>query len=202
MKVSTGQIPPNGWHYPQGPGHTITADTYELLIEAIFTFRLRAGKPEGNIKKDVDRYYCQRWPQFCQTEPSDFGIKSGPETDKRDPMSKRVARFAARMSGNMPQGGYLLVPQFEANDRAAICAACPMNVPWKSGCSSCTASTANMLLQIRKLRNTPIDGKLLGCNVSGHENATAVHLPDVVMKITDPDILAFLPEKCWKNKIL
>ena len=192
MRVNKGMIPPGGWHFPEAPGHTIRTDTYETLIDEIFRQRLRAGKPTESIEAEVTRYYCSRWPSACVQTPAAI---TGDDTPAR-----RVARSAARLAAGQPAGGYDLVNQGIATERAAICAKCPLQVAWKTGCSSCSASTAALLLQIRKLRNTPSDGKLMACSIAGWENQTAVHLPESVVK-PDADTLKTLPENCWRKTI-
>ena len=192
MRVNKGMIPPGGWHFPEAPGHTIRTDTYETLIDEIFRHRLRVGKPTESIEAEVARYFCQRWPSSCVQTPAAI---TGDDTPAR-----RVARSAARLAAAQPAGGYDLVNQGTASERAAICAKCPLQVAWKTGCSSCSASTAALLLQIRKLRNTPSDGQLMACSIAGWENQTAVHLPESVVK-PDADTLKTLPENCWRKSI-
>ncbi len=192
MRVNKGMIPPGGWHFPEGPGHTIRTDTYETLIDEIFKHRLRVGKSTASIEAEVARYFCTRWPSACVNDP----IAVGPD----DTPSRRVARSAARLAAAQPAGGYDLVNQGIAAERAAVCGACPAQVAWKTGCSSCSASTAALLLQLRKLRNTPSDGKLMACKHAGWENQTAVHLPETVVKPT-PEEKETLPEACWRRKI-
>lgn len=194
MKVNKGMVPPGGWHFPSQPGQIIRADTYESLIDIIFKLRLAVGKNTDSIEAEVNRYFCSRWPNACIPDDA-TGVPNSNDT-----LARRVARFAARMAQGMPAGGYELVNQGIANERAATCASCPFQIAWKTGCSSCSASTAALLLQIRKLRNTPSDPKLMACKVSGWENQTAVHLPENVVK-PDEETLKTLPEHCWRCSI-
>lgn len=193
MRVNKGMIPPGGWHFPEAPGHIIRTDTYETLIDEIFRQRLRAGKNTASIEAEVARYFCTNWPYACIND------NPKPMTGDDTP-ARRVARSAARLAAGQPAGGYDLVNQGVANERAAICAKCPYQIAWKTGCSSCSASTAALLLQLRKLRNTPSDGKLMACSLSGWENQTAVHLPEKIVK-PDEETLKTLPDNCWRKTI-
>ena len=188
-------VPPGGWHFPIGPGITITAGSYKELADKIFAYRLQHGIPEGNIEREIDRYVCSRWPHTCQMEPVDYGIPAQPE--KQADILTRVSRVTSRMIAAMPQGGYQLVNQTEAERRAEICAKCPLNTAWRGGCGSCTANIATLGVTIRKHRNTKFDASLKACSQTAADLQMLVHLPESALPVA-PEMTP--PPNCWRGK--
>ena len=87
------------------------------------------------------------------------------------------------------------VSKEEAERRAAICAACPLNVE-ATGCLGCS-SIASMVTSIVGKRETSKDAQLENCYACGCSNKAQVHFPlDVLAKGISPDM--DFPEGCWK----
>ena len=192
MRVTRGAIPPGGWHFPVEPEITLHADTHEALAARVFEYRLRHGLPEIDIERAIDQYFCSKWPYHCQKEAADYGH---PEVAAAAiPLQVRVARSTAKLASQRPEGGFQLINQVEANARAEICATCPLNVAWRTGCRSCSAPLAAMLVSLRKMRNTPSDASLRGCEQLGVDLQTAVHLPAEVLTNPLPP-----PANCWRK---
>jgi hypothetical protein len=194
MTVKTGTVPPEGWHYPVGEGVKLEATSRDDLINMIFTWRLRNNVPQGDIARDIDDYYCTKWPSSCAKEPKDYGVPAG-VPDARETMLTRVSRWAAHTAALTPKGGYPLATKSESERRAAVCVACPRQKNWRTGCTSCSASAVALLHQVAQLRSTSKDGLLFGCEVMGWDNKTAVHL----QLDTPPKTEAF-PPGCWFPK--
>lgn len=197
MKVGRGKIPPNGWHFEVAPGVKLEAINEEELIKQIFEYRLRNNMPAGDIERDIDNYYCSRWPQACHKEPSDWapGTESAPPAE---PLLNRVARWVATLLHHQPKGGYPLISADEANKRSLICVGCPKNQPWRVGCTGCSSSTATLLAQMRKLQAVKNQGNLMGCGVCGWDNSTAAWMPKETLMLTS-DQEAALPDRCWRK---
>lgn len=196
MRVNLGLRPPNGPHYPVAPGVTLEAHTFDLLYPMITEYRMRHGIAPGDPVKDVDAYVCAKWPHACQQEPGD-----GPSNeDRKRGMAQRVATWAALMTRQMPQGGYQLVDDGAAKARAKACPLCPYNRNWRLGCAPCNRTSDALLGVLRKLRSVNVDSSLLGCEVCGHDNATAVFMPDSSMK-PDEATKAKLPPGCWMKNL-
>ena len=192
MQVNRGVQCPGGPHFEVAPGVTLTAHTFDLLYQQIIEFRLRNGQPAGDVSGDVDRFICSRWPTFCLPDGKD-----GPTAEMlRSSLSNRVANSAALLIRGMPPGGYDLVETPEAVRRAKICLACPYKKSWRLGCSPCNASTDAILASVRRLRNIAFDNSILACEVCGHDNATAVHLPLAVVT-PKPEVFQRLAPGCW-----
>ena len=191
MKLGTGRVPPKGWHYDEYGIQGVPSR--DILVQQIFEHRMRQGIPIGDIQRDIDNYYCQKWPEQCQKETHEYiaGAQPVPSTE---PMLNRVTRWASLLARTAPRGGHPMVTIEEATKRASVCAGCPMNRKWRGGCAGCSSSTAQLLINLRSLRRLGCEGGLLGCQVLGWENATAVHLQNV--EVTDSQ-KAQLPDKCW-----
>ncbi len=189
MILKTGKTPPEGWHFEVAPGVTLRDVTREKLIESIFDYRVRNNVPQTDIVKDIDDYYCSRWPTACIQEAKEH-------VDTRETMLARVSRWVAMLAARMPRGGFPLASKAVTEARAAICAGCPRNRPWKGTCSSCSASTAALTKQVRQLRSTTRDDQLFGCEVNGWDNAAAVHLTKESLTFKKDSI----PQNCWLLK--
>lgn len=189
LTVNKGMVPPNGWHFPADAGIVLKADTYQLLEDMLFKHRMRMGQSTVAVRQEIDRYFCSTWPSFCQP--------AGPQNpSSNEGLDRRVARYASTLANNQPGGGYQLVSQQEAESRAQVCVGCQLNMAWKIGCRSCSTATRQMLVAMRKLRNTPQDPKLLACSQAGGDLQTMVHLPiGAGYSGTDG-----IPEKCWRKQ--
>lgn len=186
------------WFFPVAPKTILRAPTEQQLIQLIFEFRLRNSIPIGNIEADIEKMYCERWPQSCNEEPSDRNPLGQP-LPPHETMATRIARWVAAITHTMPRGGFNLVDKDTAETRASACHGCPKNVSWRGGCASCTQSTNAILVSLRQMRKTTRDGNLLGCLVLGSDNQTNVWLPEKTTQITDDQNLQ-LPARCWLKR--
>lgn len=203
-RLNRGRLPPTdngqgGWHYPVAEHVILRGQTEEILTKQIFEYRLRNNLPIGDIERDIDAYYCNRWPQACHLEAKDTDGQPKP-AQRRTSLIERIALWASTAFRTMPKGGYELESTPEAIRRAQACLGCPKNVSWRSGCSSCNASTNKLLLELRKLRKTPHDGNLLACDVIGADNQSSVHLPISATPITEEQ-RSQLPSHCWRKPL-
>jgi hypothetical protein len=170
----------------------------EELIKRIFEYRLRNNIPVGDIERDIDDYYCSRYPDACHREAKDEPGRENVPSEVAEPLLQRVSRWAALQIHAQPKGGYELVSQEQANARGLICVGCPNNRHWRSGCSGCSSSTAAVLAQLRKLQTSRHQGDLTGCQVCGWDNSTAVWMQTSVLPLTQGQIDS-LPDRCWRK---
>jgi hypothetical protein len=195
VKIMRGRTPPGGWHYEVSPHPRLEAINEEELIKLIFEYRLRNNLPIGDIERDLDNYYCSRWPEACQKEQADWGIPQ-PEVTHVEPLLNRVTRWVSQLIRTQPRGGYELVSAEEAARRGSICAGCPKNQPWRVGCRGCSNSTASASAALRKMLSSRQHGDLHACEMGGWDNQTAVWMPKESLE--EP---AGLPERCWRRAI-
>jgi hypothetical protein len=200
VKLNRGKTPPNGWHFEVAPDVKLEAINEEELTKLIFEYRLRNNLPLGDIERDIDEYYCTRWPTACHREPKDWPEVSADNAPHAQPMMNRVARWAAMLLHLQPKGGYPLVSAEEAARRGLICVGCPHNQPWRGGCSGCTSNAATLLAQMRQTQSSRHNGSLSGCDVAGWDNQTSVWMPKEVLPVTESQE-AELPSRCWRKSL-
>jgi hypothetical protein len=197
LVLSSGRLPPTDgeskWRYPQG-AVMLRADDKEQLIQQIFQYRLRNNIPIGDIEADINRFYCNRFPRFCQEN----GVAIAPA--QQDSWLNRITRWASQMVHQMPKGGYELEPSDVAEKRANVCVNCRFNIGWRGGCSPCASQTVSVVQQIKQLKKTKRDGNLSACAIGGWENSAAVWLGASVLTISD-EAKARMPEQCWRKVV-
>lgn len=199
MKLQiVGRSPPTDgtshWRFPQG-AVMIRAGTHKELIERVFEFRLRNYIPTGDIEREISDWYCAQFPRFCHEDGDGIGPSA---KQKAAAMLQRVAQWVSNLARKMPRGGYPLVTAAEADARATICAQCPKNGHWKSGCGGCDAATLQLLQSVKQLKKTIRDGNLAACEVGGWENSTAIWMPKEQLALS-PEQIAQLPTPCWRK---
>lgn len=174
----------------------LRATTEQELTRLIFEYRLRNNQPIGDIERDLDDYYCKKWPNACNPEPSDFQ-PGGAKAPRSEALIDRITRWVTIMGRAMPRGGYRLVDKDIAEQRAVACHGCPNSKSWRGGCAGCSEAVATMLLSLRQMRKTSRDGNLLGCEELGFDCQTSVHL--TTPEVTDEQN-ARLPDRCWVKR--
>lgn len=198
MKLGRIKQPPGGWHFVMPDGTKLTAMNEERLVAQIHEYRIRNNIPPGDIERDIDDYYCLNWPEACHKEPSDYLGPSAPSGPTREPLVNRVTRWVTSLIARMPRGGFAVVASDEAARRALICASCPANKQWRSGCLGCSSNVAALLTQLKGLRRTPQDDYLMACTFGGWGNEAAVFMNAGELPLTDSQ-KAEMPDKCWRK---
>ena len=190
MRLNSGLIPPNGYHFPVADGVTLKAATKDLLVREIEKWRVQNAIDVGNPEKDIDNYFCSKWPHFCLAESHE-----APE-NPRYSLLKMVNGWAVKKLRDQPPRGYPLVNQPDAEKRCKSCIECPFNKQWRSDCGECMKATDTILIRLRQLRKIALDDGLLGCSINGHDNRTAIHFQIADLALTS-ERLAALPQNCW-----
>lgn len=185
MIVQTTVTPPTGWHIVEN-GIRIEAGSHEDLIVALTRHRSALGGDTTSVVVDIDNYICSKWPDYCRPGQNN---SIPPEA-----LNRRVQLYASGLAGQAVRGGYTLVLEAEGERRAKICAECPFNKPWDTGCRSCTQAVRNLLSQTRGHRTTSMDARLFGCAILGVDNKTDNQLDrDTPQAAKDR-----LPQNCWR----
>ena len=197
LVLSTGRLPPTDgeskWRYPQG-SVLLRADDKDGLRDQVFQFRLRNNIPIGDVEGDINRFYCNLWPRFCQEDGS------GVAPAQQESWLGRISRWASQMVHQMPKGGYEMEPADVAEKRATICVNCRFNVGWRGGCSPCASQTVSVIQQIKQLKKTKRDGNLSACAIGGWENSAAAWLPVSVLTASE-DAVNRMPVGCWRKTL-
>ena len=193
MKLNKGVIPPGGFHYPITDIVTLKGATHAALVKEIEIWRTQNGIPIVDPEKDIDAYFCSKWPHFCIAESHETESKLG------ESITKRVNGWAAIMLRETPQRGYALVNQDEAESRCKTCISCPFNKAWRGRCGNCERATDTILIRLRQLRKIVLDDGLLGCSINGFDNKTAIHFTTSDLKLTSEQ-KSKLPQNCWIHK--
>lgn len=126
------------------------------------------------------------------------------DTGERPPVDVRIGLSDVwnwvKSVGRMVLSGAEYVPQEEADRRAAICVACPLNVDVVNGCGQCHSLVEAMTPDMQK-RSTAHDGRLRSCAVCKCFNRVQVHFPLAVLARNDtPERQAAYPSFCWKSE--
>jgi hypothetical protein len=200
----TSVVCPGGWHFPQvlSSGQTvkIIGFSFEQLLENILDFRRRhldlCGAENAAIeavRRDLKDYLCAHFKQNC----ADSGQGPG--------FPARVGIGVTNYQRPIDRGGNWLgtignmalekVDPALAAQRAHICAQCPSNVKWQTGCQSCNDNVEIRIQNAIGSAYTPYDRNLFMCRVWGHANRVAVWL-----KETHSSSEHQAPEICWVPK--
>lgn len=204
MRLNESSYPPqiednnSIYHFPVASGVILGAASKSALIDAIYEFRVRNGGALDTIEREIDDYYCKRWPTSCTKETSDYG-RTNPSFKSaapRENLLHRVSRWAVSLAARMPKGGFQLVTTDEARRRQDICAVCACNRSWRTGCKGCSGSAANLLMTVRGLRKGR--GDVYGCEAASWDSVTASSLPVSELPLSEAQI-SRLAEKCWRR---
>jgi hypothetical protein len=190
---NTSLVPPGGHHFVDhstGVPVRIEGHSTEDVAKKILQFRLANEKAPGNPLAEVVSYVCGSWPHFCRE--SDPQPAFAPKTNSKAHISIRVATWMARFI-RFAQADRGVHPS-EAERRAAICAQCPKNVRFESGCGACQDSISRLAFIWKRDRATAYDRQLGACDVTSQHNGCAVFAEKL-----PPTDTADLPANCWRK---
>lgn len=183
--------PAGGWRYTQKEtGWSTKQITFFMLVRAVAQHRANMKLPTpGDLAAEIENAICQSLSPESQIEMCDDG-----ESYTKSVHWGLVDRFLKTMTAFVV-GKVPLVPQEEAERRAAICVKCPLNVGLH-GCAMCRM-TLNALRESVAKRTTTQDSVLQACGVCGCDNRTQVHFPLESLHAGSGDLK--YPEWCWKR---
>lgn len=191
-RVIESMVMPGGWHFTQD-GDTITAQTYAELTSNVTNYRAERRIAIGDVRQDIAKFVCERWPQQCQAAPvanilSQNDGSAAPRTKFLDEISNWANSLAEKV--------LKYVYPNQATSRASRCVQCKYQKQWEaSGCQECSKHVKRLLGILRGGRRTGLDDKLTGCGALGLCTKTAVWLD-----------AEFLPSKekapsiCWMHE--
>jgi hypothetical protein len=201
--IITSVVPPGGWGYPQvlSTGETVRLKSFsfEQILADMLDFRRRhlelcGGAAKATIeavRADLKTYLCAHFRQNCADSPTSPTISArvGIGITNYERPIDRAANWLAKI-------GNLHIDKVDAAlaaSRAHICASCPQNVRWATGCAPCNETVSVRVQNAKGSVHTPYDRNLFVCRVFGHVNEVAVWLTD-----TNSTSDQQPPAVCWK----
>jgi hypothetical protein len=185
--------PPGGWRYVcptcNVPSKGIT---FGQLLSNVRQHYENMQHPNANLAAEVENWICQSLSPADQVEYCQTGVR------KRDAVNwGEIVSFFTWLTGWLTSGRPL-VPQAEAERRAAICAECPYNIGL-SGCSTCRQSIGVLRNKLMKVQPTAVNDKLRACDVCGCDLKTIVHVPLETLHARQLDYSGI--PWCWQNEV-
>lgn len=192
-------MPIDGWHYEQTmkdggvqriPPKGCAGDDVQL-VKQVKQFRAGAHIDLGEPEVDIAAYIKQHSP-INDRYP---GRLRRPETAPRirsiKPLIERVRDWLLFLQPKQPR----LLIEDDAKRRGRICANCPQNIEWKTGCLPCCDEIVQRGRHVRQRIDYPYADALRGCRAHGFYLPTAVFIDRDALGDTG----AQAPEECWMH---
>jgi hypothetical protein len=185
-------MPPGGWRYVQPEtDFEFSASTLRGLVQKVTSHRETNGLPVGDPRADIEAFVCAQLPvgsEDCtHVLEGDYALKTHFTMED-------VKRFLQAAVSALGSEG--LVVQEEAERRASICAACPLNTT-VSGCWRCKG-LAEWLFRLIGARTTAHASRLNQCGVCGCAIKAKIWLPQSVARKVSEGYT--FPSWCWLNE--
>lgn len=190
-----------GWRYeqplPQGGFQRIPArgcaGTDGELVRQVRFFRINTGIDVGNPEFDVAEFIKRESP--LNNRFPNRTTKASEEAAKPQfrPLIERVKDFLVSVGRKNPR----LMIEDEADERSMVCADCPQNVKWQTGCEPCNDAVRSRGQNLRQLPHYKHDKDLRACRLHDLFLPTAVFLDRENLPAVNPDA----PQACWMRKI-
>lgn len=161
--------PSSGWCYPVAETKTVIfAYGLDELVDAVQKHYAanEIAEPEYLVRT-IHEWLCPRVPQFCEV--------ADPNREKKINLWHLASRFYNAVKSAATKG---LVPQEEAERKAAICATCPRNgAESLTLCSGCwTARFVKDAAESLSTRHTSLDHRLRTCELCECRLTLKVHV--------------------------
>ena len=185
-------VPPGGWRYTQKEtGELISANTHTELISKVRVHRRTNGLTiPADLAKEVEQQICE-WAGSSYCANIDLAVSR----ERSASLTWGDIVKGTRILASWVMSGTPRVNEAEAERRAEICVACPMNIP-APGCVACAGSKLTRGLIGGKTKH---DKKLKNCGICKCVNRAQVWLPlDVLSRSLDSAQYQALPDFCWK----
>lgn len=193
-KLNPNLFPPGGYHFV-GPDHIRhEANDLPALVSKVLAYRRLnrlSEQSKEEIEKEIVEFLCKKYPHVCTSNSG--GTVEQPAEKYREVHANLTNRVLAWIFKSGTEKKIPLVSQSIAEKRAAICRGCPMNREWRGTCPACNDSYNRLSIARRNGNETIDQEKLLGCDVFGHDNRTAVW--------TDQERSDKGPAHCWKRNL-
>lgn len=191
-------MPVDGWHYEQPlpaggtqriPPRGCAGNDGELLKQ-VKQFRANIGVSLDNVEIDIAGYLKVHSP-INDKYPGRTRSLNPPQRKARPikPLIERIRDWQLVMAPKQPR----LLIEDDAKTRAGVCARCPQNIEWKTGCLPCCDEIIQRGRHLRQRVDYPYADSLRACRLHGFYLPAAVFVD--IDKLGDPHPDA--PEVCW-----
>ena len=179
--------PPDGYTFDDADGVKHRGDSWRDLFRLIREYRVRNGKPGGDIEAEVNTQHCAKYSGLCQAPPGP------PPAPLSAGINHRVLNWLSHVLTNRRQNSTPAhVSVAEATRRAAICALCPRQQSLSTACEACLSSIRDAR-KVILAETTPANRSLHPCGVLGEDTFVSVHLN------LKPEADPALPPPCWRR---
>lgn len=199
-RVIQGIICPGGWHYKIDERTQLNAPDFPRLVQMLADYRVNNMLPLGDPLGDLEEYICTTWPHMCHSAGPNASVEvkivalPRPSHPGQLSLVDRMIKWLDKMSSGVSMDIIVLEP--EARRRADICASCPNNVKWKTGCGTCNDNIDRLSGIIRMGRRLIKNPRLKACSMTAMELKSAVWLRKERIASDAPS----LPSWCWARK--
>lgn len=187
------QVPPKGYNFRATTGLNINARNYYQWLDHINAHQTANNLPSVTPQEAQDQNCRSLSPsaagEFCRDEDADKCI---------DAVSLKASDIYRGTKGLaiFKLSGSPLVPQDEAERRAAICVRCPYNVQFRKPCIGLCRDLVELIGSIVGGAKTSLDSKLNACAVCKCSLPAKIHVPTDILNRIDGNSLKY-PENCW-----
>lgn len=199
-KVIQGIIPPGGWHFKVDERTRLASSDFPRLVQMLADYRVSNMLPLGDPLKDLEDYICTTWPHMCHKAGPNARVSievvslPKPDMSGAPTLVDQMIKWLDDMTAGVSMDNIVLEP--EARRRADICASCPNNVKWKTGCGTCNDNIERVSGIVRMGRRLLKNPRLKACGLTFMELKAAVWLRRERVVRED----ATLPDYCWAKR--
>lgn len=161
-----------------------TADNDRDLVAQVRQFRANLNISQDNLEIEVAEFIKQRSPQNNKY-PGRTQPFNPPQRVTRPirPLIERITDWIKLVGPKQPK----LLLEEEATERASICARCPQNVKWKTGCLPCCDTIIQKGRHLRQRVDYPHADTLKACRLHDFYLPGAVFIDRDFLGNTHPE---------------
>ncbi len=189
LEFNPNYFPPGGRKFIEKDGSVHRGDSWKHLQKVVEAYRLRAGYPVDDVKREIQDQVCGGNPSMCHEVPD---ASEGPRVNAASPFNNKILQWLAWALGRKRVNAWKAVSEDEALRRAAICQACPKQRALSQQCAGCLKDVATGRLALRDGNASPHQN-LHPCGVLKEDCASSVHVE--MAPSNNPE----LPAACWRR---
>jgi len=191
MTPNLNLYPPEGYVFHDPKAGDIVGGNWPEVITKLRAYRIGANLPVGAPETEVYEQFCRLNPSHCHGGELVNGQVQVQVKRGDYPMAVMAWLSLAFTKVNRQKLGF--VSKEEAARRAELCANCPKQQVWKTGCMGCHQNIHLLVDELLKGRKeTAVAKGLQGCSVYNEDTRASVHLDQV------EDERSAAPKFCWR----